>query len=197
MTAIAKPSQRPLATGRLRLIPSGPEWAAAALDYQCRNRVHFTEWDPAPGELFFTEHYWSARLRQRSREWEEGRGMSFLLTPVADPETVIGIASISNIVRGVFQSAYLGYSLDAGYEGRGLMREALEAVLDFAFREQSLHRLQANYQPHNVRSAGLLKRLGFHVEGYAADYLYLNGAWRDHVLTARLNPDFDSARLIV
>ncbi|WP_156877011.1 GNAT family N-acetyltransferase [Paludibacterium yongneupense] len=188
--------QTPLSTGRLRLMPSDSGWAAAMLDYQRRNRAHFTEWDPAPGDLFFTEHYWNARLHQRSREWDDGRGMSFLLTMADEPDTVIGVASLSNIVRGVFQSAYLGYSIDERHEGRGLMREALEAVLDFAFREQNLHRVQANYQPHNVRSAGLLKRLGFHVEGYAVDYLYLNGAWRDHVLTARLNPEFAGARLM-
>ncbi|WP_235085187.1 GNAT family N-acetyltransferase [Chromobacterium sp. Beijing] len=76
------------------------------------------------------------------------------------------------------------------------MREALEAVIRCAFDTLKLHRVQANYQPHNLRSAGLLKRLGFEIEGHAKNYLYLNGAWRDHVLSSRLNPDFDPEHML-
>jgi len=62
-----------------------------------------------------------------------------------------------------------------------------------AFDVLRLHRIQANYVPDNVRSGRLLQRLGFRKEGFAADYLFINGAWRDHVLTALLNPRFDAA----
>jgi ribosomal-protein-alanine N-acetyltransferase len=82
----------------------------------------------------------------------------------------------------------LGFSIDAACEGQGLMREALSAVVDFAFGELGLHRIEANHQPQNLRSAALLRSLGFDVQGYARDYLFLNGAWRDHVLTARTAP---------
>jgi len=89
----------------------------------------------------------------------------------------------------------VGYVGDVLTAGRGLMREALEATLDHAFHELRLHRVMANYRPENARSANLLARLGFVREGYARDYLFIDGAWRDHVLTSRTNPHFDAAWL--
>lgn len=73
------------------------------------------------------------------------------------------------------------------------MTEAPAACIDFAFDARRLHRIQANDRPDNDRSARLLARLGFEREGYANDYLFIDGAWRDQVLTARLNRAFESA----
>ena len=73
------------------------------------------------------------------------------------------------------------------------MAEALRATNAFAFRELRLHRIMANYRPENERSGRLLERLGFVREGVAKDYLFIDGAWRDHVLTALVNPAFDPA----
>ena len=72
------------------------------------------------------------------------------------------------------------------------MFEALQATLGHAFEVLRLHRVQANHLPENHRSARLLRRLGFRIEGLARDYLYVNGAWRDHVLTALTYPQFDT-----
>lgn len=190
---IAQPT---LNTPRLLLLPAQPAQARAMLDFHVRNRQHFEPWDPKPGDMFFTELYWTMQLRQRARDWEEGRGGRFLLALHAEPERVIGSIGLSNISRGAFQSCHLGYGLDQHCQGQGLMREALEAVIRCAFDTLRLHRVQANYQPHNLRSAGLLKRLGFEIEGHAKNYLYLNGAWRDHVLSSRLNPDFDPEHML-
>ncbi|NHR08729.1 GNAT family N-acetyltransferase [Chromobacterium haemolyticum] len=190
---IAQPT---LSTPRLLLLPAQPAQARAMLDFHVRNRQHFEPWDPKPGDMFFTELYWTMQLRQRARDWEEGRGGRFLLALHAEPERVIGSVGLSNISRGAFQSCHLGYGLDQHCQGQGLMREALEAVIRCAFDTLRLHRIQANYQPHNLRSAGLLKRLGFEIEGHAKNYLYLNGAWRDHVLSSRLNPDFDPEHML-
>ncbi|MGR2663793.1 MULTISPECIES: GNAT family N-acetyltransferase [Chromobacterium] len=188
--------QPTLSTPRLLLLPAQPALARAMLDFHVRNRQHFEPWDPKPGDMFFTELYWTMQLRQRVRDWEEGRGGRFLLALHAEPERVIGSVGLSNISRGAFQSCHLGYGLDQHCQGQGLMREALEAVIRCAFDTLRLHRIQANYQPHNLRSAGLLKRLGFEIEGHAKNYLYLNGGWRDHVLTSRLNPDFDPEHML-
>ena len=188
--------QPTLSTPRLLLLPAQPALARAMLDFHVRNRQHFEPWDPKPGDMFFTELYWTMQLRQRVRDWEEGRGGRFLLALHAEPERVIGSVGLSNISRGAFQSCHLGYGLDQHCQGQGLMREALEAVIRCAFDTLRLHRVQANYQPHNLRSAGLLKRLGFEIEGHAKNYLYLNGGWRDHVLTSRLNPDFDPEHML-
>jgi ribosomal-protein-alanine N-acetyltransferase len=82
----------------------------------------------------------------------------------------------------------LGYSLDGAAQGKGLAREAVGAVVDYAFATLGLHRIEANYQPNNDRSGKLLRSLGFVVEGYARDFLFIDGGWRDHILTSRTNP---------
>jgi ribosomal-protein-alanine N-acetyltransferase len=87
----------------------------------------------------------------------------------------------------------LGYAIDHAHEGQGLMQEALQATIEHVFSVLRLHRIQANYVPDNERSGRLLERLGFVREGLAKDYLFINGAWRDHVLTARVNRAFDAS----
>jgi [ribosomal protein S5]-alanine N-acetyltransferase len=93
---------------------------------------------------------------------------------------LVGYVSVSNIVRGAFQSAYLGYGAFAGHEGKGFMTKGLRAVIDIAFDELGLHRVEANIQPSNVRSLALVRRLGFEKEGFSPRYLMVDGEWRDH-----------------
>ncbi len=96
----------------------------------------------------------------------------------------------SQIFRKGFQAAYLGYGIDHDKQRQGLMFEAISAALDYVFNDRNLHRIMANYMPTNERSGNLLKRLGFRVEGYAKDYLLINGSWRDHVLTSLTNANW-------
>ena len=91
-----------------------------------------------------------------------------------------GVVNVSNIVRGLFHSAYLGYYAFAGHEGQGLMREGVQAVARHAFRTLRLHRLEANIQPGNTASIRLVKACGFQKEGYSPRYLKIGGRWRDH-----------------
>jgi [ribosomal protein S5]-alanine N-acetyltransferase len=93
---------------------------------------------------------------------------------------LVGIVSFSEIVMGVFRSAYTGYWGYARTAGRGLMTDALRAAVRFAFDELAPHRLEANIQPDNVRSIALARRAGFTKEGFSRAYLYIAGAWRDH-----------------
>jgi ribosomal-protein-alanine N-acetyltransferase len=96
--------------------------------------------------------------------------------------------ALTDIVRGPQQWANLGYGLDEREQGKGIMVEAVKAVCAWAFDELRLHRITASYMPTNDRSAKVLRRAGFAVVGYARDFLYINGAWRDHVLTALVDP---------
>jgi ribosomal-protein-alanine N-acetyltransferase len=93
---------------------------------------------------------------------------------------LVGVANISEIVRGSFRSAYLGYYAFAPYHRQGLMREGLSLVIAQAFRRLRLHRLEANIQPANRASLRLVRRLGFRREGYSPRYLKVRGRWRDH-----------------
>ena len=91
-----------------------------------------------------------------------------------------GVFNISEIVRRAFQSAYVGYGGVAGLDGRGYMTEGMGLVLDHAFGELGLHRLEANVQPGNSASIALVRRCGFVREGFSEKYLKIGGEWRDH-----------------
>jgi ribosomal-protein-alanine N-acetyltransferase len=93
---------------------------------------------------------------------------------------IVGFINMNEIVRGLFQSAYLGYAAMARYAGQGYMREGLELVLARAFMELGLHRLEANIQPGNAASIALVRGAGFVKEGFSERYLKIGGRWRDH-----------------
>jgi ribosomal-protein-alanine N-acetyltransferase len=93
---------------------------------------------------------------------------------------LVGVAALSEIVRGLFRSAYLGYYAFAPHDGQGLMREGLSLVIAQAFGRLRLHRLEANIQPDNRASRWLVRMLGFRREGYSPRYLKVRGRWRDH-----------------
>jgi ribosomal-protein-alanine N-acetyltransferase len=99
---------------------------------------------------------------------------------VEEEREIAGVFTISQIVRGAFQSAYLGYYAHQRHAGRGLMREAMEQVLDHAFGPLALHRLEANIQPGNQPSIALARGAGFRLEGFSPRYLLIGGQWRDH-----------------
>ena len=98
----------------------------------------------------------------------------------ADDGDLVGVFTVSQIVRGYFQSAYLGYYASARHAGKGLMAESMELVLDHAFGALALHRLEANIQPGNAPSVALARGAGFRLEGYSPRYLLIGGRWRDH-----------------
>ena len=107
-------------------------------------------------------------------------------------DSIVGIVNLNEIVRGAFQSAYLGYYAMAGKTGRGLMTEGLCAVLSIAFTDIELHRVEANVQPENYPSIALVQRIGFRLEGFSPRYLFIDGAWRDHQRWAITVEEFSS-----
>lgn len=95
-------------------------------------------------------------------------------------DALVGVINLTQIVRGCFQNAYIGYYVFAGYERQGLMREGLRLVARHAFGTLKLHRLEANIQPNNAASLALVAACGFRKEGYSPRYLKIRGRWRDH-----------------
>jgi ribosomal-protein-alanine N-acetyltransferase len=186
-----------LRTQRLRVRLASPGMEGAIARFLRENFPgHLDRWSPPVGPAFFTEGFWSERLALAVDEYHAGRSARFVLQELADDArldaTVVGTCNYTNIVRGPFQACYLGYQLGRAFEGRGLMAEALTATNAFAFDTLRLHRIMANYRPENARSARLLERLGFVREGLARNYLFIDGAWRDHVMTALTHPAYDA-----
>ena len=110
-----------------------------------------------------------------------------LLVVDKDSGVIAGCININNIIRGSFLSASLGYYAAASFAGRGYMREGLALAVKFAFTRLGLHRLEANIQPANTRSIELVKSCGFEKEGLSPQYLFIDGAWRDHERWALLD----------
>lgn len=156
--------------------------------YRVDNRHHLAPWEPMRTESHYTLE--GARLSiEAGLEAARGdRGYPFVvLTP--DSGEMIASLTFGNVVRGVFQACHLGYGIAHRHEGQGLMFEALDAAVRYAFGPLDFHRVMANYIPRNERSARLLERLGFEKEGYAKRYLKIDGLWEDHVLTAKVRAE--------
>jgi ribosomal-protein-alanine N-acetyltransferase len=155
---------------------------------------HLDRWSPPTTSAFFSVAFWHERLAVAVEEFHAGRSARFVMQEKGAPEgPLIGTCNYTNIVRGPFQACHLGYQVARTHEGRGLMTEALRATNAFMFDVLRLHRIMANYRPENLRSARVLERLGFVREGIARDFLFIDGAWRDHVLTALVHPAYDPA----
>lgn len=187
-----------LQTRRLILSLPGPEDAQELLAYARRNREHLAPWSPpAPADWMQLASY--LRLVERiAYEYESGQSVRFSLRLGQSWEgKLIGSVSLGVITLAAFRACYLGYHVDREHEGRGYMTEAVTAIIAYAFDELKLHRIMANYVPHNQRSERLLDRLGFVKEGYARDYLFVGGRWQDHVLTALTNHHLENAAELV
>jgi ribosomal-protein-alanine N-acetyltransferase len=182
-----------LRTQRLAVRLARPGMQAAMSAFLKENfDGHLDRWSPPATPAFFEESFWRERLGAAVEEFLAGRAARFVLQEGSEASPIIGTCNYTNIVRGPFLACYLGYQIGRHHEGRGLMAEALRATNQYVFTTLGLHRIMANHRPENTRSAQLLERLGFVREGLAKDYLFIDGAWRDHVLTALTNPDPES-----
>jgi ribosomal-protein-alanine N-acetyltransferase len=122
-----------------------------------------------------------------------GRTIAHLIRRKSD-HGLAGVVNVSEPVMGLFCSAYLGFYSFASFERRGYMGEGLALVLDRAFGELGFHRLEANIQPANPASAALVSRIGFRKEGFSPQYLFVDGAWRDHDRWAILSDEWPQHR---
>ncbi len=169
-----------------------PAHAAGLAAFFRRNEARLRPWDPPRPSGILEVPFWEAEAVRAAADHSEGAVMRWLMFAQDFPDRIVGRINYTQIVRGPFQSCMLGYAIDGEFEGQGLMHEALQATLRHVFESLQLHRVQANHLPENLRSARLLQRLGFRAEGRAHAYLFINGAWRDHVLTALTYPGFDA-----
>lgn len=177
-----------LQTPRTHIRLREPSDVSKLLRYRMENRTHLAPWEPLRVESYYTLEHCAQTIADGLEAVRTDRSYPFVVLDL-DQENILASFTLANIVRGPFQACLLGYGVGAGQQGSGLMHEALEAGLAWAFGELGMHRVMANYLPSNERSARLLQRLGFEREGYARDYLQIAGRWQDHVLTAKIRPD--------
>jgi len=164
--------------------------AADALDFYMRNREHLAPWEPLRTDAFFTlDHHAEAR---RASELERLNGRGYGYAVMLD-DRLAGRASLSEVSRGAFQSAYCGYLTDAALCGRGVATRAVAQLLRLAFVDLRLHRVQAAVMPRNAPSQRVLEKNAFMRIGMSPRYLFINGAWEDHILYAITLEDFASA----
>lgn len=163
---------------------------SAIVDYYIENREFLEPFEPFRPKNFYTRDFWSQQIEKSMIEFGYDRSLRLFLFKKDEPKRIIGAVNFTNITQGILYSCSLGYSLAENEQGKGYMNEALEVAIRYVFNDLNLHRITANYMPHNRRSGNVLKRLGFTIEGYSRDYLLINGKWEDHIRTSLINPDW-------
>ena len=179
--------------GRVGVRPLRRRDAAAWVEVRRRNRAWLAPWEgraptsPTPSwdERHTVGVFWRM-VRASRREARAGRTLPFAVT---HDGVLVGQITVSTVVRGAFDSASVGYWIDERVAGRGVMSTGLALVLDHCFGVVGLHRVQADVRPENAASLAVVRRLGLREEGLHRRYLYIDGAWRDHLAFALLAED--------
>jgi [ribosomal protein S5]-alanine N-acetyltransferase len=176
-------------TSRLLLRLLGPSEAAAVREYGLRSAEYQRPFDPIRPRDYWELPVVADRLVAQVLEADNDRSLCLFISPKSAPHHVIGAVNLRSITRGAMLGATLGYGLEPQAVGNGYMTEAVKRVVAIAFGELSLHRVEANVMPRNIRSLGVAERAGFMREGLSPRYLNIAGRWEDHVRLARIAPD--------
>lgn len=160
-----------------------PDCTEELLDYYNRNKEHLRDYEPTRDNSFYTYEAQKDLILESYKNLMSGTGIDL---GIYKEDKLIGKIKISNIVYGVFKSGIIGYSMDKEYQGKGYMQEALKVVLKYAEEELELHRLEASVLTDNVKSKAVLIKCRFKEIGLNEKYLFINGAWRDHITFCRI-----------
>lgn len=158
------------------------------LRLQSENRDFFEQFSMIRAVDYYTIEGQRKRIAEYQERMKKDTEYHFGIFTASD-DTLIGTVSLFQIIRGALQTAFIGYFLDKAHNGKGLMTEAVRLVVDYAFHELKLHRIEAGVMPRNLGSMRVLEKAGFHKEGIARKNVKINGVWEDHQVLAILNPD--------
>lgn len=176
-------------TDRLILRKPDTKLATSILYYFIRNKEFLKKWEPLKNERFYSIDYQKNQQYIEAKLLSEGKLYKLWISNKAEPNKIIGSVALNNIIRGCFQSCQLGYRLDKDEFNKGLITEAVKAIIHIAFDQLTLHRIEANIMPINKQSLRVTEKLGFKYEGLAHKYLKINGKWEDHIHMVLLNED--------
>ena len=160
----------------------------ALLDLNLKNKDFFENYVVTRLEDFYTLKSREDGIREGIKNRNEDRAYSFGIFE-KDKEGLIGSISLNEVLRGAFQSCYIGYYLDENHNGKGYMTEAITLVVSFAFKRLNLHRIEAGVMPRNIKSMRALEKVGFHKEGLAIKVAKIKGIWEDHQILAIISND--------
>jgi ribosomal-protein-alanine N-acetyltransferase len=152
------------------------------------SRNFLAPWEPTWPTDDLTRGAFRRRLKRYAEDLRTDQAYPFFIFRTGD-DVLVGGLTLANIRRGVAQAGSLGYWIGAPFAHKGYMTAAVRALIPFGFGAIRLHRLEAACIPTNTASMRLLEKTGFQREGYARQYLCINGSWQDHVLYARLASD--------
>ncbi len=155
-----------------------PDCAEDLLNYYLENKEHLSNYEPSRDNTFYTYEVQKGILLESYKNLMSGTGVDL---GIYKDDKLIGKIKLSNIVYGVFKSGIIGYSIDKDFQGKGYMKEAVKLVLDYAKDELELHRIEASVLTDNEKSKSVLVGCGFEEVGLNKKYLFINGAWRDHI----------------
>ena len=158
---------------------------------RAESRDFLTPWEPTWPADDLTRTAFRRRIRRYQAEMRDDTAYPFFIFSTGE-STLLGGITLSNVTRGMTQTATLGYWMGARHANRGHMARAVRALAPFAFRVLHLHRLEAACLPHNLASMRLLQKCGFHREGLARGLVCINGRWQDHVVFSLLSDDLHS-----
>jgi ribosomal-protein-alanine N-acetyltransferase len=165
---------------------------AAWVALRQESRAFLKPWEPTWPRDDFEKTSFRRRIKRYVADVRADHGYPFFIFEAVE-HTLLGGLTLSNVRRGVTQSATLGYWMGERNAGKGAMTRAVVAVLEFAFRSLKLHRIEAACIPSNAASIRLLEKVGFGREGYARSYLCIDGTWQDHLLFALVSDDWPTA----
>jgi [ribosomal protein S5]-alanine N-acetyltransferase len=154
---------------------------------RARSRDFLVPWEPSWPPDALSRASFRARVTRYAEDWRTDQAYNFFI--FAHDETLVGGIGLSNVRRGVAESASLGYWVGEPFARQGYMTATLPLVIDFGFERLGLHRLEAACLPSNTPSRALLAKAGFHQEGCAREYLCIACKWQDHLLFAILRGD--------
>ena len=175
-------------TERMTLRPPQHGDLAAWAALRDQSREFLEPWEPTWSHDHLSRKNFTNRVYWANRSITQGTALPLFLVRRGDG-AVLGALTVDHIRRGPAQAGSTGYWVGAPYARQGYMREALAAVVHYAFTELDLSRLEAGCLPENAASRGLLEKVGYKYEGVAQSYLQINGRWRNHVLYANLRAD--------
>ncbi|WP_232463451.1 isochorismatase family protein [Tumebacillus avium] len=154
-----------------------------------KNRAFWGQYETTRDDDEYTVEYQRRNLEKMRAEWVKDQGYFFGVF-LKENDQLIGDIGIHMIMRGPFQSAFVGYSLDEEHNGKGYTTEALKLLVEFGFEDLNLHRLQAGTAPENPASSRVLVKAGFEQEGTERKNLFINGKWQDHIQHSILNDNW-------